>query len=80
MSAKSASGVEVHELGGGTSSIAFDYRIMAKRLGHENERLLDVTEQMKKQAALQAKLAPVKQNGKSPVRKPAPLRMFALPR
>jgi hypothetical protein len=38
----------VHEFGGGTSSIAFDYRIMAKRRGYENVRLADVTEQYKK--------------------------------
>lgn len=29
----------VKELGGGTSSVAFDYRIVAKRLGYENVRL-----------------------------------------
>ena len=39
---KTASGFEVHELGGGRSSIAFEYRIMAKRLGHEKERLARV--------------------------------------
>jgi hypothetical protein len=37
-------GFEVHELRGGRSSIAFDYRIMAKRNGFENIRLADVTE------------------------------------
>jgi hypothetical protein len=35
---------EVHELGGGTSSIAFDYRIAARRKGYENIRMADVTE------------------------------------
>ena len=34
---------EVHELGGGNSSIAFDYRIMAKRKGFENVRMADIT-------------------------------------
>jgi hypothetical protein len=29
----------VRELGGGKSSIGFDYRIMAKRKGYENIRL-----------------------------------------
>lgn len=48
VSNESATGFEVHELGGGTSSIAFDYRIMAKRVGHENVRLADLTEQFKK--------------------------------
>lgn len=45
---KTASGFEVHELGGGVSSVAFDYRIVAKRFGLENLRLEDVTEQVKK--------------------------------
>jgi hypothetical protein len=36
----------VHELGGGTSSVAFDYRIMAKRKGYENVRLADKTNQL----------------------------------
>jgi hypothetical protein len=48
---KSATSFEVHELGGGSSSVAFDYRIMAKRNGYENVRLADVTEQFNKQKA-----------------------------
>jgi hypothetical protein len=40
---KTASGFEVRELGGGTSSVAFDYKIVAKRVGYENVRLADVT-------------------------------------
>jgi len=40
---KSPTSFEVHELGGGTSSIAFDYRIMAKRRGFEAVRLEDRT-------------------------------------
>jgi hypothetical protein len=42
---KSPSSFEVRELGGGTSSVAFDYRIMAKRKGYENVRLADKTKQ-----------------------------------
>jgi|ERR1700722_10117642 len=42
---------EVHEQSGGTSSIAFDYRMMAKRKGYENVRLEDLTERFKLQAA-----------------------------
>jgi hypothetical protein len=42
LSAKDASGFEVRELGGGSASIAFEYRIMAKRMGHEEERLVNV--------------------------------------
>ncbi len=41
VSQKSATSFEVHELGGGTSNIAFDYRIMAKRAGFETVRLAD---------------------------------------
>jgi len=40
-------GFEVHELRHGQSSIAFDYRIMAKRKGFENVRLADVTAKMR---------------------------------
>jgi hypothetical protein len=40
---ETAQGFEVHEMGGGRSNIAFDYRIMAKRAGFENVRLADVT-------------------------------------
>jgi hypothetical protein len=34
----------VRESGGGTSSLSFDYRIVAKRRGFETPRLVDVTE------------------------------------
>jgi len=39
-----ATSLEVRESGGGTSSPAFDYRIVARRRGYEAERLTDVTE------------------------------------
>jgi hypothetical protein len=42
-------GFEVHEQRGGHSNIAFDYRIVAKRVGYENIRLTDLTEQFNKQ-------------------------------
>jgi hypothetical protein len=45
---KSPTSFEVHELGSGTSSVAFDYRIIAKRKNYENVRLADYTEQFKK--------------------------------
>src|SRR5215472_183329 len=45
---KTAAGFEVRELGGGQSSVAFDYRIVALRRGSENVRLADVTERSKK--------------------------------
>jgi len=50
VSQKTATSFEVREQGGGHSSIAFDYRIVAKRSGYENVRLADVTEQYKKMA------------------------------
>jgi len=43
ISDESANGFEVRESGNGTHSVAFDYRIVAKRRGHEMERLVDVT-------------------------------------
>jgi hypothetical protein len=43
---KSATSFEVRELGGGTASIGFDYRIVAKRKGYEQLRLVDETKQM----------------------------------
>jgi hypothetical protein len=39
VSNKTPAGFEVHELGGGTANITFDYRIVAKRLGYENVRM-----------------------------------------
>jgi hypothetical protein len=50
VSQKTATSFQVHEQGGGTSSIEFDYRIMAKRKGYENVRLEDLTERFKQRA------------------------------
>ncbi len=47
VSAETPQGFEVHELRHGHSSIAFDYRIMAKRKGYETARLVDVTQKMR---------------------------------
>jgi hypothetical protein len=50
---KTPNGFEVHELRGGRSSVGFDYKIVAKRKGHESIRLADKTEmynRMKAQA------------------------------
>jgi hypothetical protein len=49
-------GFEVHEQRGGHSNIAFDYRIMAKRVGYEKVRLADLTEQLNKQEAYRQKM------------------------
>jgi hypothetical protein len=40
---KTATSFEVRELGGGTSSVRFDYRIMALRKDYENVRFADHT-------------------------------------
>ncbi|MFZ0758791.1 MAG: hypothetical protein WAM69_02475 [Candidatus Sulfotelmatobacter sp.] len=56
VSAKTASGFEVRELSGGSSSVTFEYRIMAKRLGYEKVRLANVTERFNKQRAQSAKM------------------------
>ena len=42
------SGFEVRELHHGSSNVAFDYRIVAKRAGSENQRLEDVTARYQK--------------------------------
>ncbi len=45
VSNESADSFEVHELGGGRATIAFDYRIVARRKGYETIRLADKTRQ-----------------------------------
>lgn len=42
--AKTAAGFVVRELGGGSSNVTFDFRVVAKRRGYETVRLADVTE------------------------------------
>jgi hypothetical protein len=76
-------GFEVHEQRGGHSSIAFDYRIMAKRVGYENVRLADLTEQFNKQEAQHKRMRrPVRASAApqaSPVLPQPPLRAVAQP-
>ena len=48
---KTANSFEVRESGGGTSSLSFDYRIVAKRRGYEAQRLTDVTERFRVEQA-----------------------------
>ena len=43
---KTANSFEVHELGGGTSNISFDYRVAVLRKNYENVRFDDRTRQM----------------------------------
>ena len=58
VSHKTASGFEVHELGGGQSNVAFSYRVVALRRGFESVRMRDMTEEWKKVNAPLPKLAP----------------------
>jgi hypothetical protein len=80
VSNESADGFEVHELRGGHSNIAFDYRIMARRKGFESVRMQDVTgdfAQMKAESdALATRLAAGRQAEKArpKVHIPAPPR------
>jgi hypothetical protein len=43
---------EVHELQGGHSTLDFDYRITARRAGHEIERMADETREMRRDPRL----------------------------
>lgn len=56
VSAEAPSGFEVHELHGGRSSVAFDYRVVAHRKGYENIRMEDITERITRMEANQKKL------------------------
>ncbi|HXM12617.1 MAG TPA: hypothetical protein VN946_21885 [Terriglobales bacterium] len=53
---KSPTSFEVRELGGGTASVAFDYRIIARRKNYESIRLADLTERRKKMEEQAAKM------------------------
>jgi hypothetical protein len=56
----SATSFEVHEANGGTSSIGFDYKIVAKRRGFEAQRLVDVTDRFNaEQAETKRRMPPV---------------------
>jgi hypothetical protein len=54
---KTTAGFVVRELGGGTSNVPFEYRIIARRKGYENVRLEDVTEKQAQLAAENQQLA-----------------------
>jgi hypothetical protein len=45
---KTPTSFEVHELRGGKANVAFDYRITARRAGHETERMADETKEMRR--------------------------------
>lgn len=73
---KTRGGFEVRELGGGHSSIAFDYRIVARRLGFENVRLQGV-HLPQAPRNMQASLASLR-SGKHLVVTPPPPRVIPL--
>jgi hypothetical protein len=69
---ENARGFDVRELGGGTSSVAFDYRIVAKRMGYETVRLADLTERYSKLDAQHKKMQSRIHPGASPMAIPKP--------
>jgi hypothetical protein len=69
---ENAKGFDVRELGGGTSNVTFDYRIVAKRLGYENVRLADLTDEINRQDAQRQKMQSRMHSGASPIAIPKP--------
>ena len=65
---KNSAGFEVREHGSGTSNVAFDYRIVARRRGYETLRLAEVFTKQRRQgpSELLAQKAPVKPSFVSP--------------
>ena len=60
---RTATSFEVREQGGGTSSVSFDYRIVARRKGYENIRMADVTERQQQIAASAHRMMTQRNNG-----------------
>ena len=59
-----ATSFEVHESKHGTSSLAFDYRIVAKRRGYEAQRLTDVTERFRTETAITTRLQAMRKDAR----------------
>jgi hypothetical protein len=84
---RTASSFEVHEVGAGTASLSFGYRIMALRKNYENVRFADhthdldghkrMTGRMKARAAHPQSHDPVKNPGLSPALSPATAQLAA---
>ena len=70
VSHKTATGFEVHELGGGHSNVTFSYRIVALRRGYENVRMEDMTQRLKNVKPPQPKPRPGRRL-RSPLRREA---------
>jgi hypothetical protein len=60
---KTAAGFEVREHGGGSSSVAFDYRIVARRRGYEAIRMAEVQHDVKTAEASRQHLAEFMSSG-----------------
>jgi hypothetical protein len=65
VSQKTATSFEVREQGGGISNVAFDYRIVAKRVGYEKVRLADVTERFNQQEAPSRNMRPARSSAEA---------------
>jgi len=79
VSNKSATGFEVHELGGGQSNVSFSYRIVALRRGYENVRLEDQTEMVAKVKDSMPKPSVTPSKQWTPPVRPAPYKEQAIP-
>ena len=79
ISNKSATGFEVHELGGGQSNVAFSYRIVALRRGYENVRLEDKTAMMATMKDNMPKPSAIPAKQWTPPVRPQPFTASAMP-
>jgi hypothetical protein len=68
---RTANSFEVHELGGGTTSLSFGYRIMALRKKYENVRFADHTHDLDPMKKLPGGHAAAKQQSHTPTKKPS---------
>jgi hypothetical protein len=76
---KTASSFEVRELGGGTSNVAFDYRIMAVRRNYESVRFADHTHDLDSIKMMErAKALGAKPISHDPKKKAIPARVASL--
>jgi len=75
---KSGNGFDVREASGGRSSIAVDYRIVAKRRGHESIRLADITTKDAYPGSPSRKKALVKPEPRQPRPMPSAANHFGL--
>jgi hypothetical protein len=73
------SGFEVRELHHGSSNVAFDYRIVAKRAGSENQRLEDVTKRYQKMREQEEKRRERMQQRRAARAATAPIAAAAIP-